>query len=93
MARLPPFSPCPFAPQTADASWTTLELFAVHPEVGVASVAACGALITARGMPVTQVTRDFLRFANGLVARKALLNVTGSVAVWDWKAPTQKDGQ
>ena len=40
----------------ADIGWTDLELFAVHREVGVARLDACGALMASRGVLVTQVT-------------------------------------
>jgi len=76
----------PFAKLAVDAGWTDLELFGVHPAVGIARSDACGALMTnALGAPVTQITRELVRFNNGLAVYKARLNVGGSVPVWDWK--------
>jgi hypothetical protein len=78
------FLASPFAKQAADAGWTDRELFDVHPEVGVARPNACGALMTnAYGSPVTQVTPQLIRFANGLAAYKARLSIGNSVAVWN----------
>src|SRR5262249_41508050 len=78
----------PFAKLAVDAGWTELELFGVHPDVGVARPNACGALLTnAYGSPVTQVTPQLIRFANGLAVYKAKLSVGNSVAVWDYREP------
>jgi len=78
------FLACPFAKHAADAGWTEPELVGVDPEVGVARPNACGALMTnAYGSPVTQVTPQLIRFANGLAVYKARLSVGNSVAVWD----------
>jgi hypothetical protein len=75
----------PFAKLAVDVGWTELELVGVHPEVGVARPDACGALLTnAYGSPVTQVTPQLIRFANGLAVYKARLSVGNSVAVWDY---------
>jgi hypothetical protein len=76
----------PFAKLAADAGWADLDLFGVDPRVGIARPDACGALMTnALGVPVTQVTPQLIRFANGLAVYKARLSVGNSVAVWDWK--------
>jgi hypothetical protein len=84
----------PFAKQAVDAGWTELELVGVHHEVGVARPNACGALMTnAYGSPVTQVTPQLIRFANGLAVYKARLSVGNSVAVWDYREPAVRERQ
>ena len=78
------FLASPFVKYGADFGWSDLDLFGVHPEVGVARPNACGALMTnAYGSPVTPVTPQLIRFATGLAAYKKTLNVSGSVPIWD----------
>jgi hypothetical protein len=77
----------PFVKQAIAAGWTERELFGVHPAVGIARSDACGALMSSRGVPVTQVTPLLIRFANGLAVYKARLSVGDSVAVWDYREP------
>ena len=82
----------PFAKLAVDAGWTELELVGVDPEVGVARPNACGALMTnAYGSPVTQVTPQLIRFANGLAVYKAKLSIANSVAVWDYREPAANE--
>jgi hypothetical protein len=84
----------PFAKLAVDAGWTELELVGVHPEVGVARPNACGVLLTnAYGSPVTQVTPQLIRFANGLGVYKARLSVGNSVAIWDYREPAVRERQ
>ena len=81
----------PFSKQAIAAGWTELELFGVHPVVGIARSDACGALMSSRGVPVTQVTPLLIRFANGLAVYKARLSVGDSVAVWDYREPAANE--
>src|SRR5262245_18985606 len=82
----------PSPKRAGDAGWTELELVGVHPEVGVATPNACGALMTnAYGSPVTQVTPQLIRFANGLAVYKARLSVGNSVAVWNHREPAANE--
>jgi len=83
----------PFVKQAIAAGWTERELFGVHPAVGIARSDACGALMSSRGVPVTQVTPQLIRFANGLAVYKARLSVGDSVAVWDYREPAAGERQ
>jgi hypothetical protein len=65
-------------PRLSTSIWYSLPLDCARPD-------ACGALMASRGAPVTQVTRDLVRFKNGLAVYKARLNVGNSVAIWNWK--------
>jgi len=74
----------PLAKIAADLGWKDLELFGVHPKVGVARPNACGVLMAnTRGGPVTNVTSNFLQFGN-LIGRKTTLDLNESVEVWKW---------
>ena len=63
-----------FLANTAEAAaalgWTTLELFGVHPVVGVSRVDCCGALTVSGGSPIAEVTPALIRYRNGLAFRR-----------------------
>ena len=60
------------AEATAGMGWTTLEMFGVHPVVGVRRVDCCGALMVSNGSLIAEVAPDLIRYANGLAYRRAL---------------------
>ena len=63
-----------FLANTAEAAaalgWSTVELFGVHPVVGVRRVDGCGALMVSSGSPVAEVTPALIRYRNGLAYRR-----------------------
>jgi len=67
------------AEAAARCDWSTLELFGVHPTVGIARVEWCGALSFA-GLKVIEVGRDAIRYASGLVYRR--VPIVPAVPVW-----------
>jgi hypothetical protein len=78
----------PWARIAAEQQWTDLELLAVHRKVGAANLAACGALLSSNGVPVTQVTETLIRFRNGLAARRIPMDPARAVALWDYERRT-----
>ena len=59
-----------FLAQDADTAavmgWTTVDLFGVHPTVGVARVDCCGALMVSNGSRIVAIAPDTITYANGL---------------------------
>ena len=78
-----------FLASTAEAAaslgWTTLELFGVHPVVGVSRVDCCGALMVSSGSPIAEVTPECIRYRNGLAYRRTPPGGP-SVPVWAFGA-------
>ena len=58
-----------------------LELFGVHPKVGVARMDSSGALMVSSGSEVVEVGPALIRYADGLAYRRAPLGGP-SVPVW-----------
>jgi len=65
--------------------WTTLELFGVHPVVGVSRVDCCGALMVSSGSPIAEVTPALIRYRNRLAYRRTPPGGP-SVPVWAFGA-------
>src|SRR5690349_5503010 len=65
--------------------WPTLELFGVHPVVGVSRVDCCGALMVSGGSPIAEVTPECIRYRNGLAYRRTPPGGP-SVPVWAFGA-------
>jgi hypothetical protein len=62
--------------------WTAVDLYGVHPTVGVARVDCCGALIIAKA-PVVSVTAEAITYANGLTFYRKP-RAGPSVPVWEF---------
>jgi hypothetical protein len=65
--------------------WSTVELFGVHPIVGVRRVDCCGALMVSGGTAVAEIAPDLIRYANGLAYRRTPAGGP-SLPVWAFKA-------
>jgi hypothetical protein len=63
--------------------WTAVELFGVHPVVGIVRVYCCGALMLPVAGRVLSVEADVIRFTNGLAFRRAF-DSGASVPVWNF---------
>jgi hypothetical protein len=63
--------------------WSALDLFGVHPEVGVRRVDCCGSLMLSSGVRVVAVSADAIGYANGLVYRRR--SVRPSVPLWEFE--------
>ena len=78
-----------FLASTAEASaamgWSTVELFGVHPVVGVSRVDCCGALMVSSGSLIAEVTPALIRYRNGLAYRRTPPGGP-SVPVWAFGA-------
>lgn len=61
--------------------WTTLQLFGVHPDLGVIRSDFCGAMVLS-GDLVTEVHADFIRFARTRYFRNVPGRPTGAVPIW-----------
>jgi hypothetical protein len=59
-----------YGAEAAALGWSDLDLYAIQPKVAAARVDCCGALILA-GTPVVAVEPSLIRYADGLVCRKA----------------------
>jgi hypothetical protein len=68
--------------------WSTVELFGVHPIVGVRRVDCCGALMVSGGTAVAEIAPDLIRYANGLAYRRTLAGGP-SLPVWQVAAEQQ----
>ena len=51
--------------------WTAEELFGVHPVLGSVRVHCCGALMLSNAGQVASVEPEAIRYANGLISRRA----------------------
>jgi hypothetical protein len=69
--------------------WSTVELFGVHPIVGVRRVDCCGALMVSSGSPIAEVTPALIRYRNGLAYRRM---PPGGPSVPVWQVAAEQDG-
>src|SRR4051794_8126224 len=76
------------AETAAALGWSTVELFGVHPVVGVSRVDCCGALMVSNGNPIAEITPDLIRYANGLAYRRTPPGGP-TVPVWQFGAEQQ----
>jgi hypothetical protein len=67
--------------RAAEQGWTGVELFGVHPLVGLNRVDCCGALMLCRGSPVVSVAQDAIGYANGLTFHRSPRSGP-SVPIW-----------
>jgi hypothetical protein len=65
--------------------WTDVELFGVHPVVGVIRVDCAGALMLTVGGKVESVEAKAIRYVNGLAFRPGV-GSSPSVPVWSFRA-------
>jgi hypothetical protein len=65
--------------------WMDVELFGVHPVVGVIQVDHCGALMLTVGGRVESVEAEAIRYAGGLVYRRSGASIA-AMPVWDFRA-------
>ena len=77
------------AETAAALGWTTLELFGVHPVVGVSRVDCCGALMVSSGSPIAEVTPALIRYRNGLAVRRT---PPGGPSLPVWAFGAEQDG-
>lgn len=77
-----------FGEQASALGWATLDLFGVHPDVGMVRVDCAGALMVSGGARVVALTADTIRYVDGLTYRRTALGP--AVAVWDFGSPSPR---
>ena len=65
-----------------EAGWDAIDLFGVHPVVGVARVESCGALVIGDGTPPAEITPSLIRFG-GLTYYRPKTRPP-AVPIWDF---------
>ncbi|KQO53584.1 MULTISPECIES: hypothetical protein [unclassified Methylobacterium] len=70
-----------YADEAGRLGWTTLQLFGVHPDLGVIRSDFCGAMVLS-GDLVTEVHPDFIRFARTRYFRNVPGRPIGAVPIW-----------
>lgn len=70
-----------YADEAGRLGWTTLQLFGVHPDLGVIRSDFCGAMVLS-GDLVSKVEADFIRFERTRYFRNVPGKPKGAVPIW-----------